>query len=158
MYLDTAEFNFNRFASSSLGLFEVEGRLRSHEFHAGRYWDQITLALYRESWTEFQKSGSVLAVTAPHASVLRQLVESDRPVSRDDFISILTTGLGLKDLPAPTADLRVDLGLDSLNVYELYCLLQDAAGFDVPVALIEELLTVDDLYATFSTYRNWGDA
>lgn len=30
----------------------VEGRLRAHEFAAGKYWDSLIVALYRDDWEE----------------------------------------------------------------------------------------------------------
>lgn len=154
LYLETAEFNLGRFRSGALGLFEVEGRLRAHEFHGDRYWDLITLALYRETWTEFERSGSVLDAIAAQSGAFGRLLASPSPAERPEFLAALREGLGLDKEPEPEDDLRVDLGMDSLNIYEIYCFLQDAAGFDVPAALIEELRTVDDVYATYVGYRH----
>ena len=52
LYMDVAEFNYDQFASGAGRFFEEEGRLREHLFLDGRLWDQLTLALYRESWFE----------------------------------------------------------------------------------------------------------
>jgi RimJ/RimL family protein N-acetyltransferase len=50
LYIETQEFNYEQFASGVDRYFEVEGRLREHSFYGGRHWDQLTLAIYRETW------------------------------------------------------------------------------------------------------------
>ena len=47
LYMETPEFNLPLFASGVGELFEVEGRLRGHEYFQGRYWDKLILATYR---------------------------------------------------------------------------------------------------------------
>jgi hypothetical protein len=54
LYLDTAEYNYAEFASGLGRYFELEARLRQHFFFGGRHWDQLTLAIYRETWEELQ--------------------------------------------------------------------------------------------------------
>jgi hypothetical protein len=41
-------------------LLKEEGRLRSHRFYNGRYWDDVTYAIYREDATSLLSSPSVL--------------------------------------------------------------------------------------------------
>lgn len=48
LYAETPDFNTPQFGSRTL--FTEEGRLRSHLYYAGRYWDSVILALYREEW------------------------------------------------------------------------------------------------------------
>jgi hypothetical protein len=50
LYLDTLEFNYRAFASGLGSLFEIEARLREHCYFDGKYWDQLTLAIYRNTW------------------------------------------------------------------------------------------------------------
>jgi RimJ/RimL family protein N-acetyltransferase len=52
IYYETIEFNYARFASGLGTRFHVEGCLRDHEYHAGRYWHVYTLAVYREEWEQ----------------------------------------------------------------------------------------------------------
>lgn len=48
LYAETMEFNFDQFAFGEGRFFEVEGRLIGHEYFDGRFWDFLTLAIYRE--------------------------------------------------------------------------------------------------------------
>jgi RimJ/RimL family protein N-acetyltransferase len=50
LYLDVPEFNMSQFSNAAASLLEIEGRLREHSYHAGRFWDRLTLALYRERY------------------------------------------------------------------------------------------------------------
>jgi RimJ/RimL family protein N-acetyltransferase len=50
LYMQLPEYNYPQFASAEGRYFEIEGRLRDHFFHTGQYWDQLTLALYRDNW------------------------------------------------------------------------------------------------------------
>jgi RimJ/RimL family protein N-acetyltransferase len=57
LYMELPEFNLSQFESGLGRYFELEGRLRDHFYFAGRYWDQLTLAIYREVW---EREGSRL--------------------------------------------------------------------------------------------------
>jgi RimJ/RimL family protein N-acetyltransferase len=48
VYFEVPEFNFPQFASGAGHYFHEEGRLRQHEFYAGRFWDKLYLAVYRD--------------------------------------------------------------------------------------------------------------
>lgn len=48
VYMETSERSYPQFASGEGRIFEVEGRLRQHEFYDGRRWDKLVLALYEE--------------------------------------------------------------------------------------------------------------
>lgn len=50
LYAEVLEFNYEQFASGAGSVFKVEGRFTEHEWHAGRYWDLLILALYREDF------------------------------------------------------------------------------------------------------------
>lgn len=50
LYLEVSEYNLGQLASGVGRVFAEEGRLREHLWCAGRYWDQVTLALYRDVW------------------------------------------------------------------------------------------------------------
>ncbi len=52
LYLESSDYNYQQFASGVGRYFEVEARLRDHSFFGGRYWDQLTLAMYRHTWME----------------------------------------------------------------------------------------------------------
>jgi hypothetical protein len=51
LYLETPEYNYQQFASGQDRFFTVEGRLREHTFYAGKRWDQLILAIYRNDWS-----------------------------------------------------------------------------------------------------------
>jgi RimJ/RimL family protein N-acetyltransferase len=50
LYLEVPEYNYGRFSSVVDRYCRLEGRLRDHMYFNGRYWDQLTLAIYRERW------------------------------------------------------------------------------------------------------------
>ncbi len=50
LYAEVPEFNFAQFSSGTGKAFQIEGCMRDHEFYAGRYWDLLILALYREAY------------------------------------------------------------------------------------------------------------
>lgn len=50
LYLELPEYNLAQFGSGIDRTFKVEGRLREHFYYAGRRWDQLVVALYREVW------------------------------------------------------------------------------------------------------------
>ena len=50
LYLEVVEYNMDQFESGIGRLFDVEGRLRHHVWYDGRRWDQLLLALYRDTW------------------------------------------------------------------------------------------------------------
>jgi len=51
LYAESLEPNYEQFAHGAGRLFEVEGRLRDHEFMGGRYVDALLLAAHRDTWT-----------------------------------------------------------------------------------------------------------
>ncbi len=50
VYASVLEFNYEHFASFSGDRYQVEARLANHEWHAGRWWDLLILALHRTDW------------------------------------------------------------------------------------------------------------
>jgi RimJ/RimL family protein N-acetyltransferase len=50
LYLESPEPVFETYASGSPSLFEVEGRLKNHEFYEGEFVDRVIAAIYRETW------------------------------------------------------------------------------------------------------------
>jgi hypothetical protein len=63
LYMETTEYNYEQFESGLGRLFEVEGRLKQHSYFGGRHWDEIILALYRDTWESY--SERVLRVAWP---------------------------------------------------------------------------------------------
>lgn len=52
LYMRVPEFNYPQIASGEDVTFAVEGRLGRHYYLAGRLWDELVLAIYREAWEE----------------------------------------------------------------------------------------------------------
>jgi RimJ/RimL family protein N-acetyltransferase len=50
LYAEVLQSNFEQLATGTGRLFEIEGRLSSHEYVAGRYEDVFVLALDRDRW------------------------------------------------------------------------------------------------------------
>jgi hypothetical protein len=50
LYMEVPEFNYEQFASGEGRFFQIEGRLRDHTRLTGEYWDELTLAIYRDAW------------------------------------------------------------------------------------------------------------
>lgn len=51
VYFEVPEYNLNQFSGITRYTTE-EGRLRNHERLFGRLWDQLILALYRDTWED----------------------------------------------------------------------------------------------------------
>lgn len=54
LYADVRAFNLDQFGSGVGRIFEVEGVLTEHVFHAGRYWDQYLLAVTRARFEDLE--------------------------------------------------------------------------------------------------------
>lgn len=50
LYMEVPEYNYERFASVVDRYGRLEGRLRDHLHFGDRYWDQLTVAIYRDRW------------------------------------------------------------------------------------------------------------
>jgi len=55
LYMDVPEYNLAQFESLIGRYFQEEGRLVDHVYFGGQYWDQVTLALYRDAWPEIER-------------------------------------------------------------------------------------------------------
>ena len=47
LYLDVRGFNYELISSGAGRFFQVEGKLRDHDYYNGQYWDKYILAIYR---------------------------------------------------------------------------------------------------------------
>jgi RimJ/RimL family protein N-acetyltransferase len=54
IYAEVREFNVTQFASGAGRFFEIEGRLQSHSFYDGIWWDQLILSLTAERFAEVE--------------------------------------------------------------------------------------------------------
>jgi RimJ/RimL family protein N-acetyltransferase len=54
IYLEFPEFNLFQFKSGlEAGILREEGRLVGHTYYQGRYWDELTLAIYRSDFDAY---------------------------------------------------------------------------------------------------------
>lgn len=68
IYLESLEFNVRSFWSGVDKLFRVEGCLRDHEYHDGKYWHLYFLAIYREEWAQAAPRVLPASVVSPEDS------------------------------------------------------------------------------------------
>jgi len=52
IYCEIPGHNYARLQGSLTRLFAVEGQLRDHEWHSGRYWDTYIVAITRTTWAQ----------------------------------------------------------------------------------------------------------
>jgi RimJ/RimL family protein N-acetyltransferase len=64
LYLEVAEYNVGQFQRGIGRWLEIEGRLREHLWYDDRRWDQLLIAIYRDSWRR-ESSRMVAAARAP---------------------------------------------------------------------------------------------
>jgi RimJ/RimL family protein N-acetyltransferase len=50
IYMEVPEYNYGQFESVIKRFAKLEGRLSNHSYFAGRYWDQMILAIHRDRW------------------------------------------------------------------------------------------------------------
>jgi acyl carrier protein/RimJ/RimL family protein N-acetyltransferase len=177
LYMEVPEYNLPQFASGLGRFFEIEGRLRGHFRVGGRSWDQLILALYRETAV---KEGARLRLDRGQRSVITPETTVDGSVP--SATSIVPDPSAASPVPDPNAntvtweeflaevasiadvdaadvhpDTRVleDLALDSLALAELGVVLVDR--YDT-WSLSRELetrswenVTVRDLYDEYLT-------
>jgi hypothetical protein len=56
IYIETLEYNLAQYGSGLQRSLKVESCLRSHHYYDGTWWDEYTLALYREDWSTRRQS------------------------------------------------------------------------------------------------------
>lgn len=145
LYAECPEFNLEAFRSGlSFGDAIVqEGRLRKHEFYAGRSWDLYVFAIYREAWErEWNRFSTRVADSAgPH-----QQGRSGQILAIEEFCHYLET---VMDLDGGTvvadASFETDLGFDSVQVFELLCAVEEL-GVLIPDGVMQDMRTVSDLH------------
>lgn len=64
LYLESLESNFTHFASGASRVFEIEGRLRDHEYIDGSYEDFVVAAIWRDPWRNHHQR--ILGTAAPY--------------------------------------------------------------------------------------------
>jgi acyl carrier protein len=138
LYMEVPEYNLPQFSSGLGRFFEIEGRLRGHLRTGGRSWDQLIVAMYRE--TAAAQGGRLRLDRGQRSAIGDEpapmgAVVGDAPVLPEQkwkSISWETFAAEVAEIaqvPAAEvmADTRVleDLGLDSLALAELGVVLVD---------------------------------
>jgi long-chain acyl-CoA synthetase len=81
-----------------------------------------------------------------------------RPVSVDVYDLVAQLSEVPRDEISPTSTLGLDLGLDSLSIVELLCLIEEEMGVHVDEGQIPAQATVDDLMALMAHSETAGEA
>jgi hypothetical protein len=55
MYMELPEYNLEQFVSGNERFFEIEGRLVGHTFYDGQHWDELVLAIYRDTFAQVRE-------------------------------------------------------------------------------------------------------
>lgn len=139
LYAECPSFNMPSFQSGIGGLFVEEGCLRGHERFLGRSWDVHLLALYREQWN---RRGPDI-----QERIARRMEERDGlPLSYEEFCGVVEEEFDLEEGEVrPGSQLADELGFDSIQFYELLCMIEELGVFVDDFAL-EEIKTVEDAY------------
>jgi RimJ/RimL family protein N-acetyltransferase len=56
LYIEVPEYNEYLIGGMTSSFLRAEGRMAAHYWHAGRYWDNLLLALYREDFEEIARA------------------------------------------------------------------------------------------------------
>jgi RimJ/RimL family protein N-acetyltransferase/acyl carrier protein len=153
IYFESLEFNTLAFHSAFQRFLVEEGRLREHAYYGGRYWDQVTLGLYRERWTS-SFSQHELGFSSFGEARLMTVVESETPLmSIDEFCKCLTAAVpptnSAPDV-SPDSKLVLELGYDSFALTELVTVIDELTRSD-SLEWPDQFETMRDLYLWYTT-------
>lgn len=144
LYFEVPDYNRPTMAWAMGTLFAEEGRRKEHHFFDGRYHDDATYALWRGTW---EKEGPSLVALASAAGLRGTALSQDggpAVLGIDEFARRLATTLDLDPAEVSTeTELSRDLGVDSLQLLLLLCLVED----------LSQSGTVSDLTAIPRTVR-----
>lgn len=127
LYAECPEFNITRFTSALGGLLVEEGRLRGHERMFGRSWDLHMLALYRRTWE--QRPPSMEERVAASLSELHAGY-GPVPLPIEELCVFIAREFDLEPGEVrPEARLVEDLGFDSVQMYEVLCVLEELGAY-----------------------------
>jgi acyl carrier protein len=81
-----------------------------------------------------------------------------RTMAFDEFLGLLSGHLSIAlEGAAPEHRLVDDLGLDSIALFELVVLLEDTAGHDLPLELVDSVETLADAWHWYTTVSGTDD-
>lgn len=143
---DVIEFNWPQLASGAGRLFQLEGVLRDHEYHDGRYWDVRLLAIHRARWTSWRERSTEARVGIAGSPEEAAVGGFDR------FARLLAAEL---DWPtaslSPGARLVEDLGCDSIALVELAELVNALGPEPANKDLLAGLATLGEVYRRYGS-------
>jgi acyl carrier protein len=138
LYMEVPEYNFSQFSSGLGRFFEIEGRLRGHLKVGTRAWDQLIVAIYRETAAargarlrlDRGQRSVISAEDAPMASVVGEPSAVPEPKWRSiTWEEFATEVAEIAQVAAaevgPDTKVLEDLALDSLALAELGVVLVD---------------------------------
>jgi RimJ/RimL family protein N-acetyltransferase/acyl carrier protein len=140
LYADCPGFVFDSFASGLGGAFVEEGRLRNHERFRGRWWDLHILALYRKDWLNSPRGDRFVGAV--------QANESGQGVTFEQFVAALMVEFDLDQYEITESTSLTELAFDSVQIYELLCLIEEA-GTPVNDVAVQALATVGDMHRIY---------
>jgi hypothetical protein len=73
LYLEVAEYNVGQFQSGIGRLFTEEARLGGHIWYGERRWDQLILALYRDTWRQEGSRLLAASISSPERRLIVQM-------------------------------------------------------------------------------------
>ncbi|MGH9090539.1 MAG: GNAT family N-acetyltransferase [Acidimicrobiales bacterium] len=151
LYAECPGFNMVRFTSALGGLLVEEGRLRDHERMFGRSWDLHMLALYRRTWE--QRPPSMEERVARRLAEL-QVDGGTGNLTIEEFCALIARefDLGPEEV-RPESRLADELGFDSVQMYELLCILEELGSY-VEESTFASVVTVDDTYFRYVQHKN----
>ena len=160
IYFSSIEFNLDLVVSGSGWLFREEGRLHRHCFYAGRYWDMVLCAIFREDWKGTCRTNLRRAVadrlsgrTRPRHAELVASVEIPA-LDLDQFVQLLGEELQIpEDSIHPDHRLAEDLSFDSLSTLIALDMICELVGLDDLPAIATGTMpkTVRDLFLLYCT-------
>jgi RimJ/RimL family protein N-acetyltransferase/acyl carrier protein len=148
IYVEAMEYNLAQFQALKRFARE-EARLVHHDRIRGRYWDFVTMAIYRDSWAAIV-ADPLAAFDGHHHD------RAGRNLTYDTFADELAELLGLDDVERPVSrylGLYDELGLDSLQAVQLLVMIEALAGVGDPPGEPPKLFTFDDAYRYYEELR-----
>jgi RimJ/RimL family protein N-acetyltransferase/acyl carrier protein len=142
LYAECPGFVFESFRSGLGSPFVEEGRLHNHERFRDQWWDLHILALYRNDWPPVSQFGSQFTMAL-------QANDYGQGATFDEFAIALKGEFNLEAYGLAESTLfTADLGFDSIQIYELICLIEEI-GEPVNDAAVENMATVGDAYGIY---------
>jgi|GEM_PF-1352525 len=143
LYAECPEFNVASFRSGLGDGFVEEGVLREHERYRGRWWDLHYFALYRSTWNLPQRVSRTSRVESGQRLALKSCS------TFDEFNQHVIDSLNIETSVVIDASTPlVALGLDSLEMFELLCAIEDLGVF-LSDAVLTNRLTVGGLFESY---------